>query len=231
MGGLCDGIVLHLFRLDSREAMSFKKALLMVDLQNDFCEGGRLAVPGAEAVVTWANRLQPHFDIVVATQDWHPQDHLSFAVNHPGKKVGEIVQLGEVVQVLWPTHCVQHTEGAAFHPKLDTHQIDQIIYKGIHRDIDSYSAFFDNAHLRSTGLADYLRSQHIQEVYIMGLATDYCVKYSSLDAVHLNFHVYVILDACRGVELQPGDILRASDEMRYAGVNVINTQDILLAKG
>jgi nicotinamidase/pyrazinamidase len=204
-----------------------KKVLLMIDLQNDFCSGGSLAVQDAEAAIALANDLQSQFDLVVATQDWHPRDHLSFAVNHASKKVGDVVELGGVSQALWPVHCVQHTKGAEFCSALNVHKIDKIIHKGIHREIDSYSAFFDMARLCSTGLADYLHSQHVQEVYVMGLATDYCVKYSSLDAVYLGFRVHIILDACRGVEQENGDISRACDEMCLAGVRCIYARDIL----
>lgn len=207
--------------------MPKKKALIMVDLQNDFCKGGNLAVPGGEEVILIANHLQPHFELVVATKDWHLREHTSFAMNHPGNKIGDIVQVGGIPQVLWPNHCVQHSKGAEWHPALDTHAIAHVFYKGIDINVDSYSAFFDNKHLRSTGLGDYLQKEQVEDIYIMGLATDYCVKYSSLDAVHLGFHVYVIEDACRGVELHVGDIQRAFNEMQDAGVKLIKSTDIL----
>lgn len=207
--------------------MVAKKALIMVDLQNDFCRGGSLAVPEGEAVIAIANKLQPHFDLVVATQDWHPHDHMSFAINHPGHGVGDWVVVDDIPQILWPSHCEQNSNGAQFHPELDTHAITKIVHKGVDKKIDSYSAFFDNAHRRSTGLGDYLQSESVQEVYIMGLATDYCVKYSSLDAVHLGFTVYVITDACRGVEMNPGDSGQAFEEMRAAGVTLIQVADIV----
>lgn len=203
--------------------MKTKKALIMVDLQNDFCTGGSLAVPEGEKVVPIANQLQSKFDLVVATQDWHPHDHMSFAVNHPGYGVGDQIIVDEIPQILWPSHCEQNTKGAEFHPDLNTQAIARIVHKGIDKKIDSYSAFFDNAHRRSTGLGDYLKSESVQEVYIIGLATDYCVKYSSLDAVHLGFTVYVIADACRGVELNPGDTDRAFAEMQAAGVKLIQS--------
>lgn len=210
-------------------AVKIKKALIMVDLQNDFCEGGRLAVPQALDVIPLANRLQPCFDIVIATQDWHPEDHMSFASNHPGRQVGEVVAVGSnLAQILWPTHCVQHTSGAALHPALSKSHISQIFQKGTMKHIDSYSAFFDNAHERSTGLADYLRAKQIQQVYIMGLATDYCVKFSVLDALHEGFEVYVIEDACRGVGLQPEDIQQAFNEMHAAGAHLTTVADVLL---
>jgi nicotinamidase/pyrazinamidase len=210
-------------------AMIKKKALIIVDLQNDFCKGGSLAVPGGEAIIPLANQLQARFDLVIATQDWHPPDHTSFAINHPAYGVGDVIMLDDISQVLWPSHCEQDSKGAEFHPELDVSRVSKIVHKGIDKKIDSYSAFFDNAHLRSTGLGDYLRSQQVEEVYILGLATDYCVKYSALDAVHLGFHVYVIQDACRGVELNLGDVVRAFEEMQAAGVQLIQSADIFQA--
>lgn len=209
--------------------MAQKKALILVDLQNDFCTGGKLAVPQGEAVIPLANELQDYFDVIVATQDWHPKGHTSFADNHPEFTVGDTIMINGMTQVLWPAHCIQGSEGAEFHPHLKLHEGVSIFQKGIEEKIDSYSAFFDNAHLRATGLGDYLRGQHVKEVYIMGLATDYCVKYSSLDAAHLGFTVYVIEDACRGVELFQGDIARAFAEMRAAGVKIISSQDVVKA--
>ena len=204
-----------------------KKVLIIVDLQNDFCPGGNLAVPGGDEVMPLANQLQSHFDLVVATQDWHPQDHMSFAVNHPGYAVGEVININDMPQVLWPQHCIQESKGAEFHAGLDLSKIKKIVHKGTETHTDSYSAFFDNAHKRSTGLSDYLRSEGVEEVYIMGLATDFCVKYSALDAVHCGFRVYVIEDACRGVELNAGDIASALAEMRKVGVQVIKLKDVI----
>lgn len=204
-----------------------KKALIMVDLQNDFCEGGRLAVPGGDEVIPLANQLQSKFDLVIATQDWHPRDHISFASNHRGHQIGEVLELGGVEQILWSDHCIQQSEGAALHPKLETSKIKKIFHKGVDKTIDSYSAFFDNAHKRSTGLGDYLRDEGVDEIYIIGLATDYCVKYSSLDAIELGFNVYLIEDACRGVELNLGDIHQALAEMQAAGVKIIQANSIL----
>jgi nicotinamidase/pyrazinamidase len=205
-----------------------KTALIMVDLQNDFCQGGSLAVPDADSVVFLANQLQPHFDRVIATQDWHPEGHVSFASSHPGEKVGNVIQVDQILQVLWPDHCVQGSQGAALHPALVNARIDKMIQKGSNRKIDSYSAFFDNEHLRSTGLADYLREQDVRDIYVMGLATDYCVKYSCLDAVRLGLNVYVIEDACRGIDLNPGDIASSIREMQAAGVKVVQVSDVLM---
>ena len=203
-----------------------KKALIMVDLQNDFCRGGSLAVPEGDAVIAIANQVQPYFDLVIATKDWHPEDHMSFASNHPGKKVGDVMMVDNLSQVLWPDHCVQESKGSEFHPQLDTSRINKIIYKGTDKKVDSYSAFFDNAHLLATGLIDYLESESVSEIYIMGLATDYCVKYSCLDAELLGFNVHVIKEGCRGVELSPGDVQSALREMESCGVKMVSVKDI-----
>jgi len=207
--------------------MKEKTALIMVDLQNDFCSGGSLEVPGGDAVIPLANRLQAYFDVLIATKDWHPEDHMSFASNHPGHKIGDIVVVHGLQQVLWPDHCLQEMKGSEFHPQFDASRIHQIVLKGTDKTIDSYSAFFDNEHRRSTGLADYLRNQGIKKIYIMGLATDYCVKYSCRDAVKLGFDVSVIEDGCRGVELKPGDIAAAYQEMQDEGVKVVQSMDII----
>ena len=202
--------------------MKAPKALLLIDLQNDFCESGSLAVPMANTVIPIANELQLQFDIIIATKDWHPADHMSFAVNHQHKKVGDVIDYQGLEQVLWPTHCIQHTQGAEFHPDLKTEKIQQVIYKGTDKNIDSYSAFFDNAHLKKTDLEDWLRSRHINEIYIIGLATDYCVKYSCLDAVMLGFKTYLIQKGCKGVDLKKGDVDRALIEMIAAGVSLLD---------
>ncbi len=197
-----------------------KKALIMVDLQNDFCPGGALAVPEGDAVIALANQLQQKFDFVVATKDWHPADHVSFASQHAGKKIGDIIPVHGLDQVLWPDHCVQNSSGAEFHPKLNTAKIRRLFYKGIDSNIDSYSAFFDNEHLRSTGLGDYLLLEKVTDIYVLGLATDYCVKFSCLDAINLGFQVHLMIEGCRGVELNPGDVTQAIDAMEQAGVKV-----------
>lgn len=207
--------------------MKEQTALIMVDLQNDFCQNGSLAVPDGDAVVPLANQLQDCFDVLIATKDWHPKDHMSFASNHPGHSVGDILMVHGLQQVLWPDHCVQNTKGSDFHPKLDVSRIHKIIFKGTDKTIDSYSAFFDNEHKRATGLADYLRSEKVKTIYIMGLATDYCVKYSCRDAVKLGFDVHVIEDACRGVELKVGDVAAAFKEMREEGVKVEQSANII----
>jgi len=198
-------------------------ALILVDIQNDFCPGGTLAVPDGDAVVPIANRLQPLFDVVIATQDWHPGDHASFAVNHDGRSPGDVISLAGQEQVLWPAHCVQGSPGAAFHPDLDQDSIVAIVRKGTDPGIDSYSGFFDNGRHRSTGLAGLLRELAVRRVYLLGLATDYCVKYTALDAAREGFDVSVLLDGCRGVELSQGDELHAIGEMRVAGVQILDS--------
>lgn len=200
-------------------------ALLVVDVQNDFCPGGALPVPEGDRVVEVINRLQPNFALVVATQDWHPASHGSFAANHPGRQVGEPINLNGLPQILWPVHCVQGTPGAELHPALDRSRIARVFPKGTDPGVDSYSGFFDNGRRASTGLGEYLNARGVTEVYVCGLATDYCVQATALDAVDLGFRVYLVADACRGVELRPGDVRRAVEEMRDRGVMVIHSAD------
>jgi len=201
-------------------------ALILVDIQNDFMPTGSLPVAQGDEVVPVANRMQRYFELVVATQDWHPPDHGSFASNHEGRKPGEMSELGGLPQVLWPDHCVQNSAGAEFHRDLDRTRVARVFHKGVDADIDSYSGFFDNGHRRSTGLGEYLRDQGVTDVYILGLATDYCVKYSALDALKLGFTTHVIEDGCRGVELNDGEVQSALDEMRAAGVEITNSSAI-----
>jgi nicotinamidase/pyrazinamidase len=195
-------------------------ALIVVDLQNDFCPGGALPVPEGDRIMTVVNQLQRRFDVVVATQDWHPADHGSFAINHPGKTPGDAVELAGHPQILWPVHCVQGTRGAEFHPQLDVSSIARVIRKGTDRLVDSYSGFVDNGRHTSTGLAEYLNDRDVDCVYVCGLATDYCVKNTALDSADFGFETYLIEDACRGVDLQPGDVRRAIEEMRERNVIV-----------
>jgi len=201
--------------------------LLIVDIQNDFLPGGALAVPEGDAVIPVINRLQDRFDLVLATQDWHPPDHGSFAASHPGHKVADVIELDGVPQILWPVHCIQNSPGAQFSTALDTTRLARVFRKGIDRKIDSYSTFFDNAKRRSTGLADYLREQNVQEIFICGLATDYCVRFSALDALELSFPVTVIEDACRGVNLQPDDSMNALRQLRKAGAKIQSSSGLL----
>ena len=196
------------------------RTLIIVDVQNDFIEGGALAVPGGGQVVLVIDRLQTGFDLIVATQDWHPANHRSFAANHPGKTVGEIIDLDGLEQVLWPVHCVQGTPGADFAPGLDRSRWAAVFQKGTDPAIDSYSGFFDNGHRRQTALGAFLRERGAEEVWVAGLATDYCVKFTALDAQREGFAVHFIENACRGVEARPGNAARAVEEMRAAGVRV-----------
>jgi nicotinamidase/pyrazinamidase len=201
-------------------------ALLVVDIQNDFLPGGALAVPDGDKVIPIANRLVECFDLIMATQDWHPANHGSFAANHPNRCPGEIIDLNGIMQVLWPVHCVQGSPGATFSPQLSTDRFAKVFRKGTDPGIDSYSSFFDNARKRSTGLSDYLQERKVDELFICGLATDYCVKYSALDSTSLGIRTSVIEDACRGVNLRPDDSKTAIAEMRKAGAFIINSAEL-----
>jgi len=195
------------------------EALIVIDLQNDFCPGGALAVAGGDAILPQVNALLGQFAVRVLTQDWHPADHASFADNHPGAAPFSLMQMPYGPQVLWPTHCVQGTPGAAFHPGLNTDAADMVIRKGFRPQIDSYSAFFENDRQTATGLEGYLRARGVQSITLVGLATDYCVAYSALDAARLGFGVTVKLGACRGIDLN-GSLAAALAEMRAAGVTL-----------
>lgn len=203
-----------------------KKALLMVDLQNDFMPGGALPVPNGNQIIPLANAIQSHFKIIIATQDWHPRNHSSFALNHPGHQVGEVITVEGLPQILWPVHCVQNTPGAALVNGLDVSHVAHIVHKGTDPAIDSYSSFFDNYHRKSTGLTEYLRDLGVTHLYILGVATEYCVKFTALDACQFGFHTFVIEDACCGIELLPGDITKAKMEMEEAGTSFIQLKDV-----
>ena len=191
------------------------RALVLVDLQYDFLPGGALAVPRGDETIPVAQRLMPEFEVVVATQDWHPRDHKSFAANTPGAQVGEIREVNGLLQVMWPVHCVQGTHGAELHEDLDG--ITQVFQKGTNPELDSYSGFFDNGHKKATGLEGWLREQGVTDLTVLGLATDYCVKFTVLDARQLGFAVTVVSAGCRAVDLAPGDGERALEDMRAAG--------------
>ncbi len=195
-------------------------ALLLIDIQNDFLPGGALAVPGGDGIIPIVNELMSGFDIIVATQDWHPPDHGSFAANHPGKAVFESVDLHGLPQTLWPVHCVQNTGGALFAPTLDTRRIARVFPKGTDPQIDSYSGFFDNGHRGDTGLGEWLKGKGVTELTLCGLATDYCVKFTALDALSCGFKVNLHLAACRGVDLQAGDCVKAVAEIREHGAMI-----------
>ena len=191
--------------------------LIVVDVQNDFCRDGSLAVPDGDQVVAVINELSRRFRHVVLTQDWHHPEHLSFASAHPGKEPLETIELSYGPQILWPDHCVQGTLGAEFHPDLDIPHCELVLRKGSHREIDSYSAFFENDRQTATGLAGYLRERGLTRLSIVGLATDFCVAYSALDARRLGFEVTVIESGCRGIDID-GSVGRAWAEMVKAGV-------------
>lgn len=199
--------------------------LIVIDVQNDFCPGGALEVPHGDEVVPVINSLQRKFAHQVMTQDWHPADHLSFASNHPGKSPFETTELSYGEQVLWPDHCVQGSYGADFHAELETIGAEMSIRKGFRRDIDSYSAFYENDRETPTGLTGYLKSRGFQRVFLTGLATDFCVGYSAMDAAREGFQVYVIEDACRAIDLD-GSLDRSKQDMRDAGVHLIDPTDL-----
>ncbi|MBP89371.1 MAG: nicotinamidase/pyrazinamidase [Planctomycetaceae bacterium] len=202
------------------------RALILVDIQNDLLPGGALAVPDGDMVIPIGNAVQADFGLVVATQDLHPADHGSFAANHPGRQPGDVIQLAGLDQILWPRHCVQGSSGAAFAAGLNLERIARVFPKGTDATIDSYSGFFDNGHRKATGLGDYLREEGVSSVYVMGLATDYCVAFTALDARQLGFETFLITDGCRGVELTTGDTERAIDEMKAASVRCIESTRI-----
>lgn len=211
------------------QADSMSNALILVDLQNDFLPGGALAVPHGDEVISIANRLQPFFHLVVATQDWHPSDHGSFASQHHGHQIGDLIELGDLPQMLWPDHCVQGSLGAELSELLQTKSIAQVFPKGTERQLDSYSGFFDNGGTHQTDLGRYLSERKVTDVYLLGLATDYCVRATALDSCRLGFRTWLIEDACRGVEMKPGDCEAAISEMKQAGVHCV-TSDRWLAE-
>lgn len=203
------------------------KALLVVDIQNDFIPKGALGVPDGDKIIPIVNKLlDKHFDLIIATKDWHPENHGSFASTH-NKKVGDSINLNGVEQILWPDHCIQNSFGAQFVQGLNLDKIHKVIFKGTDPNIDSYSAFFDNYHLKQTELDSYLKQHNVTDLFIIGLATDYCVKYSTLDAISLGYKVHVIEDACRGVNIHPRDSEKAILEMEQAGAQILYSKNIL----
>ena len=202
------------------------KALYIIDIQNDFCPGGALAVAEGDEIIPIVNRLQSKFDLVIMSQDWHPAAHGSFAANHEGKSPGEMIDLHGLDQILWPIHCVQGSHGAEFRDGLETDNVAAIFRKGTDITIDSYSGFYDNGQRAATGAFGYLKELGVTELYVVGLATDYCVKFTAMDGNRLGFTTHVVKDACRGVNLQPGDVEGALDEMEAAGIHIITSQDV-----
>ncbi|MDU1911734.1 bifunctional nicotinamidase/pyrazinamidase [Fusobacterium sp.] len=201
--------------------------LILVDIQKDFCKNGALEVKDGDTIVPIANKLIELFkekgEMIIGTKDWHPSSHKSFAVNSD-QKIGEAGQLNGLYQIWWPVHCVQNENGAEFHSKL--HPIENIVYKGENPEIDSYSAFFDNGKKHKTSLDDILKKNNIDTLYIMGLATDYCVKFTVLDALELGYKVYLIEDGCKGVDIFPEDSKKAINEMKNKGAVIINSNNI-----
>lgn len=205
--------------------MTAHDVFLVVDVQNDFCSGGALAVPDGDAVIPMIHQIEPLFRHVILTQDWHPPDHFSFASRHPGKKPFEQIATGYGPQTLWPEHCTQQTYGAAFHPMLSLPKAELILRKGFHPDIDSYSAFFENDRTTPTGLVGYLRERGLTRVFLAGLAYDYCVGYSALDARVAGFDAVILRDACRAIDLH-GSVAAIEREFSQAGVALMNTADL-----
>lgn len=200
-------------------------ALIVIDVQNDFCPGGALAVADGDAVVPLVNRVAPQFAVRVFTQDWHPAEHRSFATSHGDAAPFSMTEMSYGPQVLWPTHCVQGSHGAAFHADLDTDRADLVLRKGFRPHIDSYSAFFENDRVTATGLAGYLRERGVASVWLAGLATDFCVHYSAMDAVRLGFAVTLLEDACREIDLD-GSHATALAAMRSAGVELARAAEL-----
>ena len=213
--------------MDERLVPGIHDVLLVVDVQNDFCPGGALAVADGDAVVAVINRLAPKFAHLVQTQDWHPQGHRSFASAHPGREAFETIEAPYGPQTLWPDHCVRGTEGAEFHPALDLPGAELIIRKGFRAEIDSYSAFYENDRTTATGLGGYLRERAFARVFICGLATDYCVHYTAVDARKDGFAAIVIEDACRAIDLD-GSLAAAMEHMARAGVHIAKSADIAI---
>jgi nicotinamidase/pyrazinamidase len=204
-----------------------RSALIIVDMQYDFLPGGALPTTGGGEIVPLINSLQREFDLVVATQDWHPLRHMSFASSHPGHQAGDVVRVDEIDQVLWPDHAIQRSPGAELVEGLDKSRIARVFQKGMDPEIDSYSGFFDNGQRIGTGLDTYLREQGVTHVYVVGLALDYCVKFTAMDARRIGFETTLIVDASRSVDLRPSDGRDAVVAMRGAGIHVVDAKSIL----
>jgi len=200
------------------------KTLIIIDMQNDFCPGGTLEVKEGDQIIPVINAIQDDFELVIATQDWHPENHGSFASNHPDKQVFEKTDLDGLEQILWPDHCIQGTKGAEFHPDLEMKRMEAIFRKGMDPMIDSYSGFYDNGHRKSTGLAGYLRSRGASELYFCGLAADYCVNYSLRDALEEGFKTFLIADGTKAID--PGGFNKIQKELEARGVNSIFSSEV-----
>ena len=204
-----------------------KRALIIVDMQYDFLPGGALETTGGDKILKPINDLQSEFELVVATQDWHPKGHGSFASSHPGRGAGEVIDLNGLEQVLWPDHAIQDSDGAKLSADLDQSRIARVFQKGMNPEVDSYSGFFDNGHRGDTGLDAYLKGEGVTQVYVVGLALDYCVKYTALDAKQAGYETTLIVDASRAVNLKPEDGEGAIEMMNAAGINIINSSSLL----
>mgnify|MGYP000843550332 CR=1 FL=1 len=204
------------------------EALLIVDLQLDFLENGNLEVPNGDQIIPIVKQLMTQFEIIVATKDWHPANHVCFAANHPWRKPFQVIKIEGYQQILWPMHCVQNTLGAEFPPQLNVKNIDKIIYKGTNPNIDSYSAFFDNHHQNQTELNNYLNENQIDKIYICGLAYDYCVKYTAIDGIDLGYEIIIIEDACRSINQDIQYLNQLKSELESKGVRIINSQELEL---
>lgn len=201
-------------------------ALIIVDLQNDFLPGGALGVKNGDTILPVINKLLTHpFDVILGSKDWHPSDHVSFAASH-GKMVNEVIDVNGRQQILWPPHCIQGTKGAEFSDKWDHNKVKKVFHKGTEKNNDSYTIFYDDGRAKSTGLHEYLQSKGIKDVYIAGLTTEYCVKYSVMDAVKLGYNVYVVIDGCKPINVRPGDEEKAVQEMLQAGANILYSSEL-----
>ncbi len=212
-------------RVESAMQIEARDVLLVIDVQNDFCPGGALAVPHGDQVIAPIHRIAPLFEHIVLTQDWHPANHISFARSHPGKEPFETIECAYGTQTLWPLHCVQDSAGAEFHPDLQLPQAELILRKGFRPQIDSYSAFFENDRTTPTGLAGYLRERELARVFLAGLAYDFCVGYSALDARRLGLEAFVLLDACRAIDLN-GSVAAIEAAFGEAGVSGIDSAEL-----
>lgn len=206
--------------------MKENRTLIIIDVQNDFCPGGALAIPGGDEIVSVINKLSCKFKKIVATQDWHPPNHVSFAANHPGKKEFDVVNYEGIKQVLWPKHCVAGSEGAEFYPELNTKNFNLILRKGNNPKIDSYSAFRENDKKTLTGLGGYLKNLNVKKTYFCGLALDYCVFYSAVDSRELGFETYVVIDSAKGIDSPEGNIDKSLNVMREKGIEIIESNDL-----
>ena len=203
------------------------KALLIIDLQNDFLSGGALAVNDGGEIIPVINELQSFFDLIIATKDWHPANHGSFASNHQNGETGNVINLNGIEQVLWPDHCIQNSFGAELSSLLNKDSISKVIVKGTDYEIDSYSAFFDNNHTNSTGLHQYLKENNVDELFVTGLATDYCVYFTVKDALQLGYKTWLVTDAVKGVNINPSDSQKATGDMEKNGAMLINSKEII----